>query len=392
MSKKSLSSRLPKVLVACETWWGNGRKMIDGIVRYADQHARWEFLHGTTPQLQPHTIKHFAEADGIIAEAWRSEILEAVYEAGKPAVVIRSGEAPGLPRVADDHCAIARMAFEHFRDRGYTHYGYCGSLGISWARQRYETYRGCVESVGHQCHAYQGDLSWIDPDDWEALVERLARWVSDVPKPIGIFAANAHLARVVASACCQADVLVPEELALLGVGNDRIICNLTTPPLSVVNSNATGAGYEAAAMLDRLLAGQSLSDEAVLMPPRVAIVRRSTDTLAISDPDIAAAVRMIREHACEGVGVPDVLDVVPASRRKLERSFKRLLGRTVHQEILRVRVQRARELLAETDMTMAQITARTGFEYATHLTAVFRKLTGQTPSEYRRMLRQGATE
>jgi len=184
---------------------------------------------------------------------------------------------------------------------------------------------------------------------------------------------------------------VPNEIAILGVDNDELLCELTSPPLSSVFPNAPRAGYEAAELLNRIMEGQKIGPKAHRIAPLGVKVRQSTDVLAIDDRVIARALQFIREQACTGINVDDLLRAVPLSRRVLEQRFQRLLGRTPREEILNVRLNRAKQFLAETDLSLAQIAERTGFEHVEYLSVVFKRETGVTPSSYRTKLRGSAT-
>jgi len=176
---------------------------------------------------------------------------------------------------------------------------------------------------------------------------------------------------------------VPDEVAVVAVDNDELLCELAHPPLSSVIPNTRRTGYEAAALLDRLMSGGKSRGETHLIPPLGVATRLSTDVLAIEDPHVSRAVRFIREHACDGINVQDVLRAVPQSRRLLEGRFRKLLGRTPHEEILRVQVQRVKQLLTETDLTLDAIAERTGFSHTEYLSVVFRREVGTPPGRFR---------
>jgi LacI family transcriptional regulator len=184
-------------------------------------------------------------------------------------------------------------------------------------------------------------------------------------------------------ACRMSGVAVPDEVAVIGVDNDELLCELSHPPLSSVVPNAHRTGYDAAALLNAMMDGRKVGGETHLIPPVGIATRQSTDVLAINDAVIARTVRYIREHACRGINVQDVLKAVPQSRRRLENRFRRLLGRTPHDEIIRVQLNRVKMLLTETDLSLAQIAEKAGFEHVEYLSVVFKKEIGLPPSQYR---------
>jgi LacI family transcriptional regulator len=189
--------------------------------------------------------------------------------------------------------------------------------------------------------------------------------------------------REVLDVCRQLGISVPDEVALIGVDNDELICDLAEPPLSSAIPDTRRAGYEAARLLDRLMAGESELPLAHLIPPLGIAVRGPTDVLASDDADVSEAVRFIRAHASEGINVEDVLRAVPLSRRVLESRFEKQLGRTPHEEITRVQIERVKELLAATDLPLAEVAHRAGYKHVEYMSVAFKRDTGLAPSRYR---------
>jgi LacI family transcriptional regulator len=187
----------------------------------------------------------------------------------------------------------------------------------------------------------------------------------------------------VLDACRRLGLAVPDEVAVIGVDNDELLCELSDPPLTSVVPNMQRTGYEAAALLDQMIAGKTARGQTHLIPPIGIATRQSTDVLVIEDRNVARAVHYIRQHACDGIQVKDVLRVVPQSRTLLESRFKRLIGRTPHEEILRVRLARVKELLVETDLSLDQIAERTAFNHVEYLSVAFRREIGIPPSQFR---------
>jgi LacI family transcriptional regulator len=183
-------------------------------------------------------------------------------------------------------------------------------------------------------------------------------------------------------------VAVPDEVAVLGVDNDEVLCDLADPPLSSIIPDTRRIGYEAASCLDRMMRGEPSPGPATVIPPLGVVTRRSTDVLAVEDRTLSRAARFIREHACEGIAVEDVLAAIPLSRSVFERRFLKVFGRTPKAEIVRMQLQRVMQLLAETDLPLKQIADRAGFEHAEYMSAAFKKRTGLTPGQYRRSARE----
>jgi LacI family transcriptional regulator len=218
---------------------------------------------------------------------------------------------------------------------------------------------------------------------WEQERRRLAAWIKALPRPIGIMAAYDIRGRQVLDVCRELGIHVPDQAAVIGVDNDELLCDFASPSLSSVRPNAVRTGYEAAALLDRLMRGERLAATAILVPPLGVVTRGSTDTLAIDDAEISAAVRFIREQALRDITVRDVLAKVPLSRRVLEARFKQLIGRTPHEEIERVKIEHVKRMLAETDLTLAAIAHRSGYKHVEYMCVAFKRATGTPPGKYR---------
>jgi LacI family transcriptional regulator len=184
--------------------------------------------------------------------------------------------------------------------------------------------------------------------------------------------------------CRQADLRVPEEVAVLGVGNDELYCELSRPTLSSIITPAQQIGFEAASLLGRMLDGAKPPQQSLLFPPQGVVSRRSSDVLAIDDPDVVAVARFIREHSHLVLRTAEILKVVPVGRRSLERRFRKAFGRGIWEEIQRVHIERAKRLLAETNLPIKAVAAQSGFTNFRHLSVVFRGQLGLSPTAYRR--------
>jgi LacI family transcriptional regulator len=251
--------------------------------------------------------------------------------------------------------------------------------------ERSDTFASLVRGKGFSCELIAPDsLS----EDWLGRQQALSEWLKKLTKPAGVLAFEGGVARDVAAACQAAGIRVPEEVAILSVG-DELACEMAWPAVSAIDMDRQRTGWEAAAMLNQLMSGQTLLQRRVVVNPRGIIQRLSTETLAVDDPRVVEAVRFIRKAVADGVRVEDVLDEVPVSRRTLEYAFNRALGRSIHQEITRERIRLTQEMLATTDLALADIAARCGFSDRTRLSSIFHRETGVTPKDYRRSARRG---
>ncbi len=311
---------------------------------------------------------------------------EAVYRSGIPAVNLRLGfdEFP-LPIVGMDNLALGEMAFQHLRGCGFDHFAFCCSPreGYPWVADRLNSFREAVHKSGRECHIYGGPTRRRKLD-WEAEENQLAEWVARLPHPVGIMACTDDHGLELLEACRRANVLVPEEVAVIGVDNDEFVCTMSHPPMSSISSNAERIGYEAAALLDRMMAGEPVPEKPLLLPPGGVVTRESTDILATEDREIALAIRHIREHACEGLQVYELTRVTKLSYKKLERRTRAILGRSPKEEIIRVQIETAKKLLVETSLSAAAISIRCGFSEPKYFSQVFRAKVGMPPGAFRR--------
>jgi LacI family transcriptional regulator len=386
LQRKPTAVRRRQVALLIETSNAYARGLLQGIVHYIREHRPWSFYlmeqgRGDDP---PPWLANW-HGDGIIARIETPRIARAVRKAGLPTVDVSAARlVPELPWVETDDAEIARLAAEHLLERGFRHFAFCGVAHFNWSRWREDLFCRHVTAAGGTVARYR--LTHSDAD-LAAQTRGLRRWVAELPKPVGVMACYDIRGQQVLDACRDAGLAVPDEVAVVGVDNDALLCELAAPPLSSVMPNTHRTGYEAAALLDRLMSGKTVPPVAHLIPPLGVAARQSTDVLAVEDRDVAHAVRLIREHACEGINVGDVLRAVPLSRRVLEQRFHRLLGRTPREEILNVRLARVKQLLAETDVPLYAIAERTGFEHVEYLSVVFRRETGGTPSAFRQAAR-----
>lgn len=378
--KKTPGQRQVALLI--ETSNAYARGLLQGVVHYIREHQPWSFHlmeqgRGDDP---PAWLENWS-GDGLIARIETPRIARAVIRAGVPAVDMSAARlVPALPWVETDDQQIARLAAEHLLERGFKNFGYCGDDRFNWSLWREKHFTATIADAGHAVHSYRPRVA---ASDVAAEAAELRRWLRDLPKPVGIMSCYDIRGQQVLDACRSERLAVPAEVAVIGVDNDELLCDLASPPLSSVIPNAHRAGYEAAALLDRLMAGKRVPASAHLISPRGIAKRQSTDVLAVDDREVARAVQFIREHACEGIQVGDITRAVPLSRRVLEQRFQRLLGRTPHEEILHTRLARVKQLLTETELPLYAIAERTGFEHVEYLSVVFKRETKTTPTRWR---------
>jgi LacI family transcriptional regulator len=324
------------------------------------------------------------QGDGIIARVDSPQIAAALRRTRLPVVDVSAERfSSEFSRVSIDNGAVARLAAEHLATKGFLDFAYCGDRRFLWSRQRGVEFRRCLAEKGRRCVDFGEPAGTAKPGS-DAEIRAIARWLKGLPKPVGVFACYDGRALQVLEACQLLGLHVPDQVAVLGVDNDELVCELANPPLSSVQPNARRSGYEAAALLARLMGGEkkAVAPTHQVQPVRV-VERQSTDVVAVADVKVAAALKFIRLHACEGMDVGDVLRAVPMSRTRLEQKFKALLGHSPHRQLVQQRIARVKHLLAESKIAISEVAEQAGFDNASYLSVAFRRETGLSPFAYR---------
>ena len=381
----------PQIALLIDTATDWGRRMIRGIGRYAKQHGGWDIWLEQRCQHAPGRLPPGWCGDGIIARVADRAMGSYLTEAPGVVVNVSSARIPGVsfPTVTADLHAAAQLAVEHLLDQGFGHFGYFAPLGSSYVDVHYRSFMERLAAAGLDCDLLparrrQGKGSKAT---WQRQQDELRCWLQELPKPVAVVTWTSDRGREVLYACRAVGLLVPEQVAVMGGDEDSLLCETCNPPLSGVALTSERIGYEAAALLDRLLRGETPPEEPTLIGPTRVVVRQSTDTLAITDPDLARAIAFVRAHATTPIQVNDILREVPISRSSLERRFQEALGRSPAEEIRRVRLERTKQFLADTDMPVEKIAAASGFGSREYLANAFKQATGLTPREFRNRTR-----
>jgi LacI family transcriptional regulator len=380
-----------QVVLLVETSTAYGRSLLSGIIRYVRMHDEWSvYLEQRDLTARPPSWLSDWRGDGIISRVTTPELTENVRKTGVPVVDLTDRfERSGLPMVRTDDEQVGQLAAEHLIERGFKRFGFVGFRNEAWSERRLEGFRNHLRSCGYHCSVHQS--AWLDQHTftWDEEREQLANWIRALGRPCGIMACNDICGHNVVAICNQERFAVPEETAVIGVDNDELLCRACDPALSSVIVNAEGIGYRAAELLTALMDGVPPRDVEQIIKPLGVSVRQSTDVVAIDDPSIASALQYIRQNACRGICVDDVLRNTPISRSSLERKVRKHLGRTPQEEIRYVQVKKAKELLTTTDLSAEKIANLCGFEHSEYMYVVFKRHVGMTPGEFRTQSLQG---
>jgi LacI family transcriptional regulator len=370
---------------------GYTRDVLRGVQAYGRGQPGWIFRDGPP---DPRIITPLREwkPHGIIVHLFDKTLANELIKFRVPIVnTTNTLKDIRVPLVEVDHARIGEAAAEYFLDRGFRHFGYFGSSWTGFSKDREAAFVARLAKKDYRVDSCYAEYMPRPPvaESWKGVDVKVRAWLKALPKPVAILSSNDVPARELAEMCRQLELHIPEQVALLGVDNDDLECHLCTPILSSIDLGSERVGYEAAKLLHAMMDHRVPKQKRISIPPLGIVTRQSTDTLAIRDIDVAAALAFIRNSAHEDIGVESILQAVPLSRRALERKFREQLGRTVLEEIRRVRLDLAKSLLSDTNLPMPAIAARCGFSGARRLAVVFRQIIGVTPSEYRAQARPG---
>jgi LacI family transcriptional regulator len=391
---KGHQAPLPHVAVCVDKARNYGRKVLQGIADYAETVGQWS-LH-VDPEATGSYSAGWVEnwrGDGILAFVESPATAKRLRASGIPAVEVFGHHLDlKLPQVGNDDEAIGRMAAEHLISCRFKNFAFCGYPKELWSERRRAGFHWLVTRKGFEVRDFFSTRGGPTLAEGQQDHDLLMKWIAGLPKPVAIMTCSDRQGLRVLDACRRLNAVVPEEVAVIGVDNDEETCRLAAPPLSSVRDDARKVGFEAARLLDELMANprRGAAMCPILIPPLGIAVRRSTEVTAVDDPLIAAAMRCIREHACAGLQVADLLARLNVSRSVLYRRFNDALNRSPHEEILRVQLDRAKRLLDESDFAVERIAELGGFQHTEYLSVAFKRELGITPSEYRRQLRRRA--
>lgn len=373
------------------------RSTFHGILDYAAKHGPWfcQFQEGRSGE-QTIDLAHMGVSGVIVSGVSREDAPE-IAALGVPVVFVEpwpemlEPDFPiaGAPWVRRDSFEIGAMAARYYMERGYVNFAYVGLPKVqTWSAERRRGFEETLAAAGRAC-AVHDRFTARERSSWPDERERLVAFLRNLPRPVAVFAPNDTRARLVLEACAVARRRVPDEIAVLGVDNDPLLCESTVPTLSSIHTGGFRRGQIAAEMLDALMRGREPRKRAVSLPPISVVTRGSTGYAAMSDPSISKAIAFIRKHAAAGgIDVGDIVRATGCSRRYLEQRFRLRLGRSIRDELLDERLENVKTLLSSTNLSIGEITERSGFTRESHLVLLFRKATGATMLQWRRKNRE----
>jgi LacI family transcriptional regulator len=383
-----VSAKIQKrVAIILQLWQNYDRGILQGIAAYVRERRNWSvFVEEDEHQCIP--AMNEWDGDGLIVNFDSQKAAKAIQGFNQPIVGVGGGHGwhdprSSVPYVATDDSSIGKLAADHLLECGLKHFAFCGYPSTrtnGWVASRARAFIERLAAHGHRCIVFKGRHT--SAERWERLQTELVAWLRELPIPVGIMGCYDYRARHVLEACKTAGLRVPEEVAVIGVDNDAV-CELADPPLSSVEQGRFQIGYTAAGLLEEMMAGRKPRQKKFAVPPVGVWGRQSTDLLCVADPKVSLALRMIRALACGGLQVEDLAQQLEISRSTLDKRFKRSIGRTVDQDIRRVRLARATELLARTNLPLRDVARKSGYGNEQYLSAVMRAEFDCTPTQYR---------
>lgn len=375
-----------KVIIMVDTGRASGRKFLRGIERYLQANPHWEVCLQPPQYLPSNNFNvrswfHLQDADGLIARD--SPHASSLLNLRVPKIINDTKyENPATSIIYTNSEKTGELAALYFMGLGFKHFAFCGFEGLAWSDRRYKTFAHCLKHGGlaqvFNYHDWPGCARQTETERWS-----IAEWLKTLPKPICVFACNDDRGVYILEACKIVGIKVPEEVAVLGVDNDELTCDLSSPPLSSIELNFERGGFETARLLDELMAHGKTSSHIVIEPIDI-ITRQSTNVFSVDDEEVAKALRFIREHYKEPIQVKHVVAATVLSRRDLELKFKNKLRRSIKEEINRLRIDSVKRKLINSTDTLYNIAASLSYTDPQHFSRFFRQVTGSTPNEYRR--------
>jgi LacI family transcriptional regulator len=376
--------QIPRVILFVETSRAFGRGILTGIAKYSRLHGPWAFyrepggLKSSIPKL-----KNW-KPNGIITRD--ISLLEDLKELNIPGILIlHEGEKTDLyHQVITDSQEIAKMAAEHLLSQGFKNFAFCGFDNFDWSNVRKSSFVNYLDEAGYHTEIFVQSKS-TRKKKWEFEQEKVAAWLEKLPKPVGVFACNDDRGQHILEACKIAGLRVPEDVAVIGVDNDAVICELCDPPLTSISLDTEKAGYRIAELLDSLMQNNDFQGQEIIVAPTSLSARQSTDIMAHDDQELIKALRFIRLNIKNCISVEDVVKATALSRRTLEYRFRNKLNRSIKEYIRKERVRLISDMLIETELTVSEIAASLDFIDVEHISRFFKSEKGIGLRDFRKL-------
>lgn len=383
---RSRKRRLRRVGLAYQLGPPYLEQITHGILRYAQENGPWEIV--SSPEGADLSTDSLAtwDGDGVIAMLETGSQIASARALSRPVVNLATSQVtPGIVTVSGDQKKIGHLAADHLLEKNFRRFGYYGLKNIRYSAERLAGFRDRLAESGYDCDLYETGSSLLAKDPWQLDREELGRWLQQLVPPVGIFASHDYRARLVLQRCADLNLRVPDDIAVIGVDDDPIVCRFSNPQLTSIRQNGEAVGYRAAEVLDLLMSGKKSQFEDQWIDPEDLFERGSTRIVAVDSPALRQCLDLIGSHFQEPIDIAWLVDQLPVSRRRLEKLFEEELGMSPHQFLSEARIEKAQSLLdREDDMPLKEIARLCGFPEPRRLNIVFERITGTTPAAYRK--------
>ncbi|RNC64412.1 XylR family transcriptional regulator [Proteiniphilum sp. X52] len=363
------------------------RRLLRGLIQYAHEHGPWLFYRLPTYYKimygKEGIVKWAKEwqADAIVAR-WDHEGTNLLASLNIPVVLQNyKSRSPYFSNLTGDYVGTGVMAAQFFIKRRFRNFAFYGNKGVVWSRERAEGFRKEIEKVGGNYYYFESEN--LNGEQWSRSYIQLDDWLLSLPKPVGLFACDDSFALQISEICKINNIQIPEEISLLGVDNDDLICNLSDPPISSIALDVEKGGYEAGRLIDRYIRKERKDPFNIIIKPTRFELRKSTEKYDISNAYISQVVNYIEENLISDINIKELAQMVPLSRRNLEAKFKKEMNISIYQFILQGRIEYLSNLLLTTNRSLFDLALESGFNDSKNISRIFKKIKGCTPTEFR---------
>jgi LacI family transcriptional regulator len=389
-----------KIAFAHDNITPRAQGIMAGIAEYTHKKGDWQLIIWPDNSRESLSFLKQRGCKGAFVSTQTARQAKELLQIGIPVIAISTLQKMlALPFISANSEQVAKLACEYFLKKKFRNFAFFGLTEARWSRERMEYFSAYLSRAGHEIHVFKKEQIpitkdfisfvklWIDTTLTQRQQE-LVKWLKQLPKPIAILASCDILACHLSNAVKEADLSIPDEIAILGIDNDQTMCNICDPPLSSIALNYKKAGYSAAKLLERIISGQtSMRGQRIDIEPTHVETRGSTDIFAIDDPDVIQALKYIKKNSNKPLQVNEVASQVYISERSLQSKFQKMLGRSVHEEITHAHLEIAKAMLVETSLPIDEIASRSGFHYTSNMRRAFKQFTGLLPQKYRQQHR-----
>lgn len=378
-----------KILLLTDFSSGYSRSLLENVVRYAREVGPWAFYR------MPLYFRELYGDEGVVewAKKWGADAIIAQFsdidlsvlnQLNIPIIVQNYKErSSGISNLTGDYFGTGVIAANFFLHKGYKSFAYYGLTDTVWGRERGEGFKKIVSNKGYEVYEFN-NRKWVPSEKWSFDVEQVSRWLLSLPKPIALFACDDYYALQITEVCKMYDISIPEEIAVLGVDNDKLLCNISDPQLSSIELDIENGGYEAGKLLHQFIEKKIIAPVDIIIKPVRIVPRASTERFAVSDRHIEQLLQYIDNNYQNPLSVDELTQITPFSRRVLEKKFKRETGTSVYQYLLDLRIEKFADLLITTDLPLIEAATRSGFTDYKNISRIFTKAKEMTPLQYRK--------